>query len=142
VNDQTLDFVSRRPLLPEEELEVEVTFSHGVLNVSKPAWQLAKSDVPTQIKGEILTVVLIIMGALLGTMIASKMGRIEPQIRTNLVGTAVGAGIGLVVSFMNSVWVAVGFAIILFAGIIYPRVFLGGGGDGGGGGRPKATPVP
>lgn len=39
VDARTVEFVSRGPLPPGQELEVQVTFPHGVLNVGMPAWQ-------------------------------------------------------------------------------------------------------
>ncbi len=39
VDSQTVEFVSRTPLPPGKELEVQVTFLHGVLYVPVPAWQ-------------------------------------------------------------------------------------------------------
>ena len=43
VDEQTVEFVSRGALSPGKELEVQVTFPHGVLEVPAPEWRQKRS---------------------------------------------------------------------------------------------------
>jgi hypothetical protein len=46
VDARTIEFVSRGPLPPGEELEVQVVYPHGLLDLPPPAWQQARGVQP------------------------------------------------------------------------------------------------
>ena len=41
---RTIEFISRRLLPPGEELEVQITFPNGLLNIPLPIWQMRPSQ--------------------------------------------------------------------------------------------------
>ena len=59
VDDRTVEFVSRAPLPPGEELEIMVSFTHGILDIAPSSWQRAGQEKQSIDWDSVLLVVII-----------------------------------------------------------------------------------
>ncbi len=67
LDDQTVEFISQKPILPGQELEVKVAFYSAILDIQKPKWQQLKLFQETASNFiSIFILILIIFSPLIG----------------------------------------------------------------------------